>query len=80
MENQSISLKPGWNLVGYPSLTNKDRTNALNNLTFNTDVDAIWTYNASSQKWEKIGDLDYFEIGKGYYIHAKAEVVWEVPL
>ncbi|UCE36095.1 MAG: exo-alpha-sialidase [Thermoplasmata archaeon] len=80
MENQSISLKPGWNLVGYPSLSNKSRTIALNNLTFNTEIDAIWTYNASSQKWEQIGEFDYFERGRGYYVHSKAEVVWEIPL
>jgi hypothetical protein len=80
IENQSISFKPGWNLVGYPSLSNKSRTLALNNLTFDLEVDAIWTYNASSQLWEQIGDLDYFERGRGYWIHAKTDCVWEVPL
>jgi hypothetical protein len=79
-ENQSITLKTGWNLVGYPSLTNKTRDIALNNLTFNTEIDAIWTYNASSQKWEQIGEFDYFERGRGYWIHAKTDCVWEVPL
>jgi hypothetical protein len=79
-ENQSISLKTGWNLVGYPSLTNKTRDVALNNLTFNTEIDAIWTYNASSQLWKQIGDLDYFERGRGYWIHVKTDCVWEVPL
>ncbi|UCE37947.1 MAG: hypothetical protein JSW00_01520 [Thermoplasmata archaeon] len=78
-ENQSITLKTGWNLVGYPSLSNKSRTLALNNLTFDTDIDAIWTYNASNQKWEKIGEFDYFEKGRGYYIHSKDDVIWEVP-
>ncbi|UCE36100.1 MAG: exo-alpha-sialidase [Thermoplasmata archaeon] len=79
-ENQSITLKTGWNLVGYPSLSNKSRTFALNNLTFDLEVDAIWTYNASSQKWEQIGEFDYFEKGRGYWIHAKTDCVWEVPL
>lgn len=80
IENQSISLKPGWNLVGYPSLNNKTRTEALNNLTFGIELDAIWTYNASSQRWKQIGEFDYFERGRGYYIHTKSECTWEVPL
>jgi len=80
IENQSITLKTGWNLVGYPSLTNKSRDMALNNLNFTSDVDAIWTYNASSQKWEKIGEFDYFERGRGYWVHSKVEKTWEVPI
>ncbi|UCE36031.1 MAG: right-handed parallel beta-helix repeat-containing protein [Thermoplasmata archaeon] len=79
-ENQTIVLNPGWNLVGYPSLTNYDRTEGLNKLKFGIEVDAIWSYNASSQKWDEMGESDYFEVGKGYYIHAKTECEWEVPL
>jgi hypothetical protein len=79
-ENQSIILKTGWNLVGYPSLSNKTRTLALNNLTFNTEIDAIWSHNASSQLWEQISEFDYFERGRGYWIHTKTDSVWEVPL
>jgi hypothetical protein len=80
LENQSITLKTGWNLVGYPSLSNKTRMLALNNLTFNNEIDAIWNYNASSQLWEQINEFDYFERGRGYWIHAKTDCVWEVPL
>ncbi len=79
-ENQKIVLYPGWNLVGYPSLSRKDRTSALNNITFGSHVDSIWTYNAAAQKWDEIGPSDYFEVGKGYWIHAKTKCVWEVPL
>ncbi|UCF08128.1 MAG: right-handed parallel beta-helix repeat-containing protein, partial [Thermoplasmata archaeon] len=45
ISNQTIILHPGWNMVGYPSLSSKNRTAALNNLTFGTHVDAVWTYN-----------------------------------
>ncbi|UCE39227.1 MAG: exo-alpha-sialidase [Thermoplasmata archaeon] len=79
-KNQSITLKTGWNLVGYPSLNNRTRTLALNNLTIDLEVDAIWTYNASIQKWEQIGEFDYFERGRGYWVHAKTNCLWEVPL
>jgi parallel beta-helix repeat protein len=78
--NQTLTLHPGWNLVGYPSLTNYNRTEGLNNLTFGTHVDAILTYNASTQTWKKLGPSDYFEIGRGYWIHAKTKCEWEVPL
>ncbi len=77
---QYIPIHQGWNLVGYPSLSNKNRTNALNNLTFDTHVDAIWTFDAEYQKWMEIKDKDYFEVGRGYWIHAKTDCVWEVPL
>jgi len=80
IENQSITIHPGWNLVGYPSLTNYNRTQGLNNLTFGTDIDSIWTYNAATKKWEGIGESDYFEIGRGYWVHSKVEKTWEIPL
>jgi parallel beta-helix repeat protein len=79
-KNQTITFQKGWNMVGYPSLSYYNRTVGLNNLTFGSQVDAIWTYDVSTQKWNEIGESDYFELGKGYYIHAKSECVWEVPL
>jgi hypothetical protein len=78
--NQIIPLHPGWNLVGYPSLSSHNRTEGLNNLTFDVEVDAIWTFDAATQKWEEIGEGDFFEIGRGYWIHVKTECEWEVPL
>ncbi len=78
--NQNITILPGWNLVGYPSLKNYDRTLGLNNLTFNTHVNSIWTYNATTQKWKELGPSDYFERGRGYWVHALNKCEWEVPL
>ncbi len=78
--NQSITIYPGWNLVGYPSLINRTLDAALNNINFSTDVDSIWTYNATTQKWKEIGIIDYIELGKGYWIHSKVTKVWDVPL
>jgi parallel beta-helix repeat protein len=79
-QNQTIQLYEGWNMVGYPSLTSYNRTTGLNNLTYDTHIDAIWTYNAATQKYKQLTETDYFEIGKGYYIHAKTECIWVVPL
>ncbi len=78
--NQSISLHPGWNMVGYPSNTNYNRTEGLNNLIFGSEVDAIWTYNATTQTWKEITASDYFEVGRGYWIHSKVTKTWIVPL
>jgi hypothetical protein len=79
-ENQTITIHPGWNLVGYPSLSNKTRDTALNNIKFGPDVDAIWSFNATTGTWEGMGPSDYFNIGKGYWIHSIEQKVWEVPL
>jgi hypothetical protein len=78
--NKTITLHPGWSMVGYPSITSYNRTKALNNLSFNTHVDAILTFNASTHKWKELGPTDYFELGKGYWIHAKTKCEWKVPL
>ncbi len=79
-EDQELPLHPGWNLVGYPSTTNKTRDIALNNTLFDTEVDSIRTFNSTSQKWIELDDpMDYFEVGKGYWIHSKVTKTWIVP-
>jgi parallel beta-helix repeat protein len=80
IQNLSISLTQGWNLVGYPSFTRHNRTEGLNNLSFYNEVDSILTYNAATRKWKKLGLLDYFEPCRGYWVHAKTKCEWEVPL
>jgi parallel beta-helix repeat protein len=80
IENQTITLNPSWNLVGYPSLISYNRTQGLNNITFGTDVDSIWTYNAATKKWEELSPSDYFEVGRGYWVHSKVTKTWIVPL
>lgn len=75
-----VGLHPGWNMVGYPSLGDKKRTAALNNLVFGSDVDSVWMFNAATHSWREIGENDYFEIGRGYWVHAKKKCVWEVPV
>jgi hypothetical protein len=80
ISTQNISLYPGWNLVGYPSLSNKNRTDALNNIDFGGDVDAIWTHNATTQTWKEITASDNFEVGRGYWMHSKVTKTWIVPL
>jgi parallel beta-helix repeat protein len=78
--NQTIQLHPGWNMVGYPSLTSYNRTTGLNNLTFDTHVDCIQWYDAVSKTWHFMDQDDYFVPGRGYWMHSKVDVEWEVPL
>jgi hypothetical protein len=77
---QSIDLHKGWNLVGYPSLINRDRNTALNNIAYGSDVDAVWTYNAASNQWTKLQSSDQFTLSRGYWIHSLVEKTWDVPL
>jgi parallel beta-helix repeat protein len=80
--NQTIVLRPGWNMIGFPSLSNKTRTEGLNNIFFGTDVDAIWTFNALSKKWIEMEDTSYFVPGNGYWVHSKLSFnkLWDIPL
>jgi hypothetical protein len=79
-ENQTITLDKGWNLVGYPSLTNHNRTIGLNNLEFGLDVDACQWYDAITKTWYDMDSEDDFVLGKGYWVHSKVDKLWEVPL
>jgi hypothetical protein len=78
--NQTIPLYDGWNLVGYPSLEDKIRDSALNNINFGFHVDLVQTYNATSGLWEEVTQFDYLEKGRGYWIHSIGDHVWDVPL
>jgi hypothetical protein len=79
-QNQTITLYPGWNMVGFPSGNSKIRTAALNNVQFGPDVDLVQTFNSTSGLWEELDEFDYLEKGKGYWIHSKVTIVWVVPL
>jgi parallel beta-helix repeat protein len=78
--NQTIQIYEGWNMVGYPSLTNHNRTTGLNNLEFGVDVDAIQWYDTPTKTWHFMGQDDPFVPGRGYWMHSRVEVGWEVPL
>jgi hypothetical protein len=75
-----VTLYPGWNLVGYPSLTDKLRMEGLNNIIFGTDVDLIQWYDPSTQTWHDMDEDDDFVLGRGYWVHVKIECEWEVPV
>jgi hypothetical protein len=78
--NQTIQLYEGWNMVGFPSLSNHNRTMGLNNLEFGVDVDAIQWFDAATKTWHFMDQDDPFVTGRGYWVHSKVEAGWEVPL
>jgi hypothetical protein len=80
MFNEEVFLYTGWNMVGYPSKTDRDRDSALNNINFGTDVDAVWTFDAQSGQWTSLGSSDLMERGRGYLIHSLVDKIWTVPI
>ncbi|UCF07980.1 MAG: right-handed parallel beta-helix repeat-containing protein [Thermoplasmata archaeon] len=78
--SQQIPLHPGWNLVGYPSLTSHSRSDGLNNTDYGTRVRIIWWYDNATGSWYSMGEDDYFRKGVGYWIYAEESMIWQVPL
>jgi hypothetical protein len=80
ISNQTITLRPGWNLVGYPSHRSHNRTAGLNNLAFGPEIDAIQWFDSSTKTWHFLEEGDFFVPGRGYWIHSKVETTWKVPI
>jgi hypothetical protein len=73
-----ISLKAGWNLVGYPSLTERTRDDALASIS--GSYNKVEFYNTTTDKEEGLGPSDLMYPGYGYWIHATSDCVWDVPV
>jgi uncharacterized protein YkwD len=73
---QSIHLNSGWNLVGYPSDSAQLRDDALNNLVFGDEIDAIVGQDNVTKNLKDLEELDEMVPGKGYWIHATSDCDW----
>jgi hypothetical protein len=71
-----ISLKAGWNLVGYPSLTSRTRDNAMASIS--GSYNKVEFFNTTSGREEGLGSSDLMFPGYGYWIHATSDCVWDV--
>jgi parallel beta-helix repeat protein len=74
-----IVLKPGWNLIGYPSLVDSHTVaSALSGINYNK----IEYYNAEIDNIESLESTDYMVRGRGYWIHCtgSSDQIWDVPL
>lgn len=71
----NITLKAGWNLVGYPSITERTIAEAL----AGTGYDAVEGYNATAPyRIIALNDADKMKPGEGYWVHVPADTVWVV--
>jgi hypothetical protein len=69
--NEVISLKTGWNLVGYPSLQSMERDTALSSISGN--YDAVMGMNPLTGKYIHLGPTDLMEPGNAYWIHVTTD-------
>jgi hypothetical protein len=79
-QNQSINITRGWNLLGYPSLTERNLSTALGNLNLGTDIETVWTYDATLHAWLVLNGSDRLKIGQGYWMYSKTGCTWNVSL
>jgi hypothetical protein len=63
-----ISLKSGWNLIGYPCLTSKLRDDALSSISGKYNM--VERFDPITDKEIRLDSGDYMEPGLGYWIHA----------
>lgn len=76
----TITLRKGWNLVGYPSLTTQSLTEALSSISGKYNVIFHYDRTDVSDPWKRDldGDLTEMEPDKGYWIHAKEDCNWVI--
>lgn len=79
VNGQSIIIRPGWNLVGYPSKSDKSRDVALNNTL--SDINWVGYFDASTDRFVILTASDNMEVGRGYWVHSirDFDIVWNVP-
>jgi hypothetical protein len=71
-----IQLKTGWNLVGYQSMTNRTRDDALSSIAGNYNM--VLYFDTKLKKEIRLNPDDYMEPGLGYWIHATADCELEI--
>lgn len=74
-DNTPLSLKKGWNTIGWPYNDTKDIKTALSGLVFGIDYNQVLRYNSSKKGYEYFSNqpeadqFSSFEPNGGYYIH-----------
>lgn len=85
-ESIAINLNAGWNLVGYPSFTNRSLEETLSGLEFWERVQFFdsrsitgdyWKHN-NIKKPEHLNDLDKMVTGCGYWLYVSQNCIWVV--
>jgi hypothetical protein len=68
-----INLKSGWNLIGYTSLTEQTRNDALSSIAGKYNM--VERYDTSIDKEVRLNPDDLMQPGLGYWIHATQDCV-----
>ena len=71
-----ISLKSGWNLVGYPCLTDQLRDDALSSISGNYNM--VERYDTTKDREVRLTPSDYMQSGDGHWIHATQDCTWTI--
>ncbi|UCH89244.1 MAG: right-handed parallel beta-helix repeat-containing protein, partial [Thermoplasmata archaeon] len=71
----NITLKAGWNFVGFPSLTRRRISNALSGISYERIEGFI---PAPPQYLWELDDNDFMRPGYGYWIKVSSDTVWRV--
>ncbi len=80
----AISLKTGWNLVGYSSRTAMPIEDYIS--TVGSKCNSIWTYSPQTGEWLRydanapafLSSLGYLQPGSSYWIDANQDFVWYI--
>jgi hypothetical protein len=73
--SSTITMKTGWNLIGYPSITTRNINNTLNNISFTI----IQRYNTTSDTWlvyingSSNNTLNTLDTYVGYWINVTSD-------
>jgi hypothetical protein len=80
----TITLREGWNFVGY----NSEYPGALEDClaSINGKYRSVWTYDPDTEEWLRcipdgplfLHNLEFLQPGSGYWIDAKEECVWSM--
>ncbi|MBA3044582.1 MAG: amidase domain-containing protein [Candidatus Thermoplasmatota archaeon] len=70
----NITLRPGWNLIGYPTLTPRTISEAL----AGTGYDLVEGFAASSPYIQVLGGSYVMKPGEGYWVRVPADTVWTI--
>jgi hypothetical protein len=72
-QQTDINLKSGWNLVGYPGLSDQIVADALSSIDGNYNM--VEYFDPVKDKEVRLGPNDLMIPGLGYWIHATADCV-----
>ncbi len=71
-----ITLKSGWNLVGYPCLTDRLRDDALSSISGKYNM--VMRYDTTKDREVRLTPGDYMQSGDGHWIHATQDCTWTI--